>query len=471
MAGTLSIPKSSYFLPYQTRWIKDGSRIKLMEKSRQIGMSFAGAYALVRRKAPRGARFDGWVSSRDDIQAKLFLEDSKRFSRILNIAAKDLGLSFLDEERKISAYVLAFQNGRRIHSMSSNPDAQAGKRGDRLLDEFALHPDPRKLYGIAYPGSTWGGQLEIISTHRGSFNFFNELIREIREKGNPKKISHHRVTLYDAIEQGFLERLQAKLPEEDDRKWLSREDYVSTVRAECPDEETFAQEFLCEPADDSTAFLSFDLIASCEYADGEPWKDEIVETTGPLYLGMDVGRDHDLTVLWIAERLGEVLYTRDLIELNQVHFDEQEAVLWTWLRDNRIKRACLDNTGIGRMLGDRAKRRWPAKVELVNFTAPVKEELAYPVRQAFESRTVRIPPNSHNRYIRSDLRSIKKETTASNNVRFTADRGKNGHADRFWSLALCLHAGKLSFNPGPIVPFKRERRSGRSGSRSRRMLG
>ena len=62
-------------------------------------------------------------------------------------------------------YVLGFANGVKINSMSSSPDAQAGKRGDRLLDEFALHKNPRKLYAIAYPGITWGGQLEMVSAH------------------------------------------------------------------------------------------------------------------------------------------------------------------------------------------------------------------------------------------------------------------------------------------------------------------
>jgi phage FluMu gp28-like protein len=54
----------------------------------------------------------------------------------------------------------------------------------------------------------------------------------------------------------------------------------------------------------------------------------------------------------------------------------------------------------------------------VTFTGP-KEELAYPVRAAFEDRTVRIPNDPK---IRSDLRAIKKETTAAGNIRFTADR-------------------------------------------------
>ena len=52
---------------------------------------------------------------------------------------------------------------------------------------------------------------------------------------------------------------------------------------------------------------------------------------------------------------------------------------------------------------------------------------------------LRIPDD---KLVRSDLRAIKKGTTSAGHVRFTADRGKNGHSDRFWALALALHASK-----------------------------
>jgi len=61
---------------------------------------------------------------------------------------------------------------------------------------------------------------------------------------------------------------------------------------------------------------------------------------------------------------------------------------------------------------------------------------------------VRIPNRDK---IRSDLRAIKKETTASGNIRFTADRGANGHSDRFWALALALHAAKTQQEIGAMV--------------------
>ena len=72
------IPKDpdAVFLPFQSKWIQDDSRIKLMEKSRQIGISWSTAYGADERAAAQGARFDEWVSSRDDIQARLFIEDA-----------------------------------------------------------------------------------------------------------------------------------------------------------------------------------------------------------------------------------------------------------------------------------------------------------------------------------------------------------------------------------------------------------
>jgi phage FluMu gp28-like protein len=475
---TSSSKPTAFFLPYQAKWIRDNSKLKLMEKSRQIGLSWSTAYRLVREKSKVGVKFDAWVSSRDDIQARLFLEDCKAFAQIFQIAGEDLGLQVIDPERKISAYVLQFANGVRINSMSSNPDAQAGKRGDRVLDEFALHPDPRKLYAIAYPGITWGGSMEIISTHRGSNNLFNELVQEIKFKGNPKKISLHTVTLQDALNQGFLEKLKAKLREaggDDERLGMDEAQYFEMVRSGCPDEETFQQEYMCNPQDDNSAFLSYDLIRGCEYKATEQWEFTLAQLAAcgnPLYLGVDVGRKHDLTVMWLDEKVGDTSFTRRLIELKNETFDAQEAELYQLLSLPNLRRACIDSSGIGRQFAERAQQRFGTyKVEAVTFTGPVKEELAYPLRASFEDRTNRIPSSE---FIRADLRAVKKETTASGNIRFTADRGKNGHADRFWARALALHAGKMPESntmPQRFTTGNAAKRNARRDRRNRRMIG
>lgn len=428
------------FLEYQGRWVADKSRLKLMEKARQIGISWSTAYAAVERTAAAGMRYDQWVSSRDELQARLFLEDCKTFAQAMQLAADDLGEVVIDPESRVSAYVLQFANGRRIHSMSSNPDAQAGKRGGRILDEFALHPDPRKLWSIAYPGITWGGSLEVISTHRGSHNFFNQLIREVREGGNPKGISLHRVTLQDALEQGFLWKLQQVLPADDERQAMDEAEYFDWVRSGCADEESFLQEYMCEPADDDAAFLEYDLIAAAEYPANVDWRRT---EGGRLYAGVDIGRKRDLTVLWVVEQLGDVLYTRHVEALRDMTKGEQERVIWPWF--DVVDRVCIDATGLGIGWADDAQRKFGAhRVEAVTFTPRVKEALAYPVRAAMEDRRLRIP---HDPKIRADLRSVTKQTTAAGNIRFTAERTPDGHADHFWALALAIHAASSPTGP------------------------
>lgn len=435
------------FLPFQSKWIQDGSRIKLMEKSRQIGISWSTAYGADERAAAQGARHDEWVSSRDDIQARLFIEDCKLWAGIMNLAANDLGQQVLDPEKKLTAYVLQFASGRRIHSMSSNPDAQAGKRGSRVLDEFALHADQRKLWAIAYPGITWGGSMEIVSTHRGSNSFFNGLIREAREKGNPKRISLHRVTLQDALDQGFLFKLQQALPADAEQQDMDEAAYFDFVRGGAADAESFDQEYMCVPADDDAKFLEYALITGCEYTGGADWKRALEGPfTGRLFCGVDIGRKKDLTVLWVVEQLGDVLYTRHVETLERMRKSAQEAILWPWFEV--CDRICIDSTGMGIGWADDAQDEFGAhRVEAVNFSAQVKEALAYPLKGAMEDRAVRIPDDP---LIRSDLRKVQKVTTSAGNIRFVAESTPDGHADRFWALALAIHAAS---NPSAPIDY------------------
>lgn len=439
------IPASDgIFLPFQSKWIKDESRLKLMEKSRQIGLSWASAYAGVERTAAQGARFDQWVSSRDDLQARLFIEDCKMWAGLMNMAAKDLGELVINDKDRLTAYVLQFDSGKRIHSMSSNPDAQAGKRGGRILDEFALHPDPRKLWAIAYPGITWGGSMELISTHRGSKNFFNHLIIEVEHHGNPKGISRHRVTLQDALDQGFLYKLQQMLPADDARQAMDEAAYFDFVRAGCADEESFQQEYLCNPADDDRAFLEYDLIASCEYPSTANWQ---LRENGRLFAGIDIGRKKDLTVLWVVEQLGNRLHTRHVERMQNMRKSDQEKIIWPWIE--LCDRTCVDATGLGIGWADDAQDKFGEfKVEAVTFTQRTKEAMAYPVRAAFEDKNILIP---YDPKIRADLRAVTKQVTTTGNVRFTAESTPDGHADHFWALALAKQAAS---SPSAPIEFR-----------------
>jgi phage FluMu gp28-like protein len=446
-------PSRNRFLPYQRRWLVDSSRFKLMEKSRQIGMTWTAAYRAVRETSRANAASDCWVASRDELQGRLFIEDCVRWARMLHARA-GRGACRLLAERGAGMDVVRFANARAVRSVSSSIDAQAGKRGTRVLDEFALHEDPKRLFAVAAPGITWGGSLEILSTHRGSGNYFNLLVREAREGGNPKGFSLHRVTLQDAVEEGFLDCLKAKLPKDDPRSSMTGDAYLQFVRDSCPDEESWLEEYCCVPSDDAASFLPLELLRRAEFeesAGARPWDlslEGLRRVAGPLYLGVDVGRERDLTVFWLVEISGGSAMTRKLLCLDRMAFSQQEERLYELLSLPGLRRCCIDATGLGRQFAERAVQKFGVRrVEGVTLTAPLKEELAYPVKAALENGALRIPPGDG---VRADLRSVRREYGGGGALRFTAERGKYGHADRFWALALALRAARSGELERPV---------------------
>ena len=217
-------------------------------------------------------------------------------------------------------------------------------------------------------------------------------------------------------------------------------DYFNFIRSGCADEESFHQEFCCVAADDNTAFLPYDLIASCEDKEREPWQTDLLDSKNPLFVGVDVGREHDLTVIWLIEQVGGINFTRRVIEMSKQTFDAQEHALYELLSLPALRRCCIDQSGLGRQFAERATKKFGAyKVEGINFTTSTKEELAYPVRVAFEDRTIKVPFTNA---IRADLRGVRKQVTSSGHIRFAGERNRYGHCDRFWGLALALHAAK-----------------------------
>ena len=63
----------------------------------------------------------------------------------------------------------------------------------------------------------------------------------------------------------------------------------------------------------------------------------------------------------------------------------------------------------------------------------------------FQDRRIRIPIS---KIWRDDLHGVKKILTAAGNVRYDAERTKDGHSDRFWALALSL----LASEDGAVKP-------------------
>jgi phage FluMu gp28-like protein len=151
-----------------------------------------------------------------------------------------------------------------------------------------------------------------------------------------------------------------------------------------------------------------------------------------------LGRRKDLTVAWTLERVDGVLWTREILVLENTPFPEQEAILAE--RVARARYIAIDSTGMGGPISEHlAKRLGDYKLEAVNFTNDRKRKLFSRAKKAFQSQKVRIPANSK---LRDDLASIQRIVTPQGLVKFIAARTRDGHADRATALALALHAAE-----------------------------
>lgn len=434
-----------YFLPYQIRWLKDEAPVKIWEKSRRIGASYVQSYEDVRDCAAKKVPAV-WFSSADESAAREYIEYAEKWTKLFHIAAKSLGQIILDSDKDIKAFVIEYANRTKIHALSSNPKAFRSKGGKVVLDEFAWHEDPDKLWAAARPCITWGFPLRILSTHNGTNCRFYKFI-EATKKGR-LNWSHHTGPIQLAVEDGLVDKiLGRKATKEEKEAWLKEQ------RDNCFDENTWLQEYCCIAVDEASAFLTYEIITNCELHN---ILRQLHEIEGDLDIGMDIGRKKDLSVIWGIEKLGRVKYTRFVKVLEKAPFHVQREILFEILKHPKLRRACIDATGIGMQLAEEAQIAFGKyRVEAITFTNTVKEDLAYGMRNDMEDRLLYIPSDFE---IREDFHSVRKVTTSSGNIRFDVVASEaRGHADRFWACALANHAASDK-NSGPIFIASRKKR-------------
>jgi phage FluMu gp28-like protein len=113
----------------------------------------------------------------------------------------------------------------------------------------------------------------------------------------------------------------------------------------------------------------------------------------------------------------------------------------------QLRRVSIDSTGMGTQLSERARQRFGWKAEGLNFTQPLKEQLAFALRAAFEERKLRVVRDDQ---LRSDLRGLKKQVTTTGKIQFEGETD-DSHCDPTWALALCLHAASRRISAGGLI--------------------
>jgi len=441
-----------YFFPYQVEWLKNRSKIKIWEKSRRIGATYVQAYEDVEDCITKSVP-SVWFSSADESAAKEYIYYCAMWAKLFQVVAEAQGEEALEGEKDIKVFFIQFANGTRINALSSNPKAFRSKGGKVILDEFAFHKSARELWSAAKPVTLWGFPLRILSTHNGKNCLYYEFVRDA-EKNEWWKLT---TTIQTAVEQGLADKISGRtLSEKERAEWLKQEE------KNCSDIHTWNQEYCCIAVDETTAFLPYDLIASCE---NESCRHALMATpkdianwtnkSDSLFLGMDIGRKKDLSVIWLGQDVAGFIITLGIWVMEKTPFHMQRALLFSLLDLPQVRRACIDETGMGIQLAEEARFAYGSKAEPVWFTGRAKEEIAFQLYRKFEDRHIAIPANDD---IRNDLHSIQKITTAAGNIRFdqAADNNVMGHADRFWALGLMVHAACST--PAAFLPVTGKKR-------------
>ena len=214
------------------------------------------------------------------------------------------------------------------------------------------------------------------------------------------------------------------------------------------DQDAFAQEFELAWLDAASAWLPYDLISTCEHPSaGNP----ALYKRGICYVGVDIAARNDLFVIWVLELVDGQLVTREVIAEKRITFRRQDELLADVFRRYRVAKCNIDQTGMGEKPVEDAKRNHGEdRVEGVLFSAGSKLDMATTLKEHFQDRTVLIPQGDP--LLRADLHSIRSTVGPTGIRRLVADGETDGHADRFWALALATAASESGYQAYSYQP-------------------
>ena len=458
------LPKAPMvLLPYQQRWIADTSDVKICEKSRRVGLSWAEA-ADDTLFAGSLSGNDVWYIGYNLDMAREFINDCGDWARQYDKAASEVEECVLiDEDKEILALRINFPSGNRITALSSRPTNLRGKQGRVVIDEAGFHDDLDGLIKAAMALLMWGGQVRIISTHDGDANPFNELINEIRAGKVPYSL--HRITLDEALAEGLYRRICLTLG----REWSQEAEDEWRAKLVASYKEHADEELFCIPSQGKGTYLSRQIIEQCmrigipvlrwgckpefatypdhiRKAEALDWcKENLLPILLKLdpkrchYLGEDFARSGDLTVIFpLAETQGLKYRAPFVLELKNVPFKEQEAILFYILdRLPRLAGVKMDARGNGQYLSEVAVQRYGEKVEAVMISESWYREEMPRLKSFFEDSKMEIPEDPDHM---DDYRALKMNKGVAKIPDVGGrTKGKDGnmrHGDA--AIALCM---------------------------------
>lgn len=444
-------------LPYQIRYSISTSRKVLWKKSRRIGVTYANAFKSVKKRMLRKkdlSPLDHLFSSKDEKSSAEWLGYCYSFAEQLNVLLGEEVVPLARWTTEIGYYA----NECRAITLSSNPKAFRSMQGDVTLDEFDFHEQQEEIYKSAQPCLMWFPDeacIELISSiSKTPGTRFKNFIKEA-EYGD-KAWDYYAITLADAVREGLaLKVWKNRIPYFRTREELDAA-FIQSIKDECATEEDYRQEYCCESPSSSA------LITESQYdalvlkgPDGRPLQvpDHLIpnQAYGELYVGVDCGRVHDLTVIEVLERgydpnPATPPYLRDVLRpvcvkwLRNMPFPAQLEALRPIVMHPAISKGYIDMGSVGRALADAVADETGSVIEPYAMTMPRMAVMAERLRGFVQQSRIAQHPDP---FVRKDVLCVHRDCiyNAGGTPRLVYQGSTaTTHGDFFWAKALALQA-------------------------------
>lgn len=409
-------------LPYQERLLRDPSKRIAVRFPRQSGKTTTIAVKAI------------WFAATHPRTLTLIVSPSLRQSMIMMDRIQGFIMGMREEHRrllilKMQRTVVWFKNGSQIVALPCSIHLLRGYACHLcLVDEGSfIRDDETVFYSILYPMlATTDGALIVSSTPWGKDSVF------YRMNSDPE-FSKHIVTWREVVESGLI-----------------KQEFIEEMRRVLP-AERFQREFEAQFVEDADSYFPQDLITRCIDAELE-YYDFDDQPTGEFYVGCDLGKRVDYSVVAVIERTGDDLR---LVHIFRFPLETPYASVIGYIkalcgRYRHIRSVYIDQTGVGSYVVEDMERSGIPNTTGITLTIQKKQEILSVMKQKMQNEQLRIPYDAE---LIAEINIEKFELTKEGQLKFS--HPENTHDDRLWALALAVYAatqspGKVSFAAGRI---------------------
>ncbi|WP_240962337.1 hypothetical protein [Sphingobium sp. TB-6] len=483
-------------MDHQKEWLEDDADLKLGEKGRRTGITYAEALDdTIIASSARSAGGDNvfYIGDTKD-KGREFIGYVAHFAKVVAKELVDVEEFMFEDQQEdgssrfISAFRCTFASGYRVEALSSRPENIRGLQGVVVIDEAAFHKDVRAVLDAVNALLIWGGRIRVISTHNGVLNPFNELIREAKAGKVP--FSLHFIPFAKAVTNGLFKRvcLTRSKPwsEEAEREWEAKIRGAYGARTA-----QMKQELDAIPADAEGAALPRVVIERCSdrsipvvrwhlpdsFKEADPamrkglTEEFLLRQLRPHLdrldprrrhdFGMDFARSGDASSLIVNELTQDLVRRgRLVIELRNVPFETQrDVVFFVGEALPRFGHGAFDATGNGAYLAEVSRQKWGARITEIKLSQEWYRANSPAYVEAFGDNSIIVAADDDIIRDHQALQFVNGIIKVPDDMRYKGADGLDRHGDSAIAGIIAWYAsrqGAIDYGYQPVATAPRQ---------------